>query len=141
MHGRKKAGEYAHGVYSDEGPSRHTRIGAARGFLRRHSVEVTVGQDQRSHQSPHIQGDANPAGRDLDPDGRPLACHGLVVGVRTVTAMRDAKLIISTGEYHDIHSVFVKAANFTPFILLKAAMIHKTDIKNNSKANQFPPPI
>lgn len=31
------------------------------------SVKVAVGENQRSHQSPHVQHDANPAGRDLHP--------------------------------------------------------------------------
>lgn len=46
------------------------------------SVKVSVDQDQRSHQRPHVQGDADPAGGDLHPHRWPLAGHGLVVGVR-----------------------------------------------------------
>lgn len=48
------------------------------------SVKVAVGKNQRSHQSPHVQHDANPAGRDLHPHRRPLAGHCLVSRIRTV---------------------------------------------------------
>lgn len=48
------------------------------------SVKVSVDQDQRSHQRPHVEGDTNPAGGDLHPHRRPLAGHGLVVGVGAV---------------------------------------------------------
>lgn len=47
------------------------------------SVEVPVDQDQRGHQGPHVETDADPAGEDLHPDRRPLAGHGLIGGVRT----------------------------------------------------------
>lgn len=46
------------------------------------SVKISVDQDQWSHQCPHIEGDANPAGGDLHPHRWPLAGHGLIVGVR-----------------------------------------------------------
>lgn len=46
------------------------------------SVEVAVGEDQRGHQGPHVQGDADPAGWNLHPHRRPLAGHHLVIGVR-----------------------------------------------------------
>lgn len=49
------------------------------------SVKVPVDQDQRSHQSPHVESDADPAGGDLDPHGGPLARHGFVVGVGAAT--------------------------------------------------------
>lgn len=45
------------------------------------SVKVSVDQDQWSHQCPHIQSDADPAGGDLHPHRWPLAGHGLVVRV------------------------------------------------------------
>lgn len=45
------------------------------------SVEVAVGEDERSHQGPHVQRDTDPSGRDLHPHRRPLASHCLVVGV------------------------------------------------------------
>lgn len=44
-------------------------------------VEVTVGEDQRGHQGPHVQRDADPAGGDLHPHRGPFAGHGLIVGV------------------------------------------------------------
>lgn len=46
------------------------------------SVKVSVDQDQGSHQRPHVEGDADPAGGDLHPHRGPLAGHGLVLGVR-----------------------------------------------------------
>lgn len=46
------------------------------------SVEVTVGEDQWSHQGPHVQRDADPARGDLHPHRGPLAGHGLIGGVR-----------------------------------------------------------
>lgn len=48
------------------------------------SVEVTVGEDQRSHQGPHIQRDADPAGGDLHPHRGPLAGHSLIIDVRAI---------------------------------------------------------
>lgn len=48
------------------------------------SFKISVDQNQRGHQRPHVQGNADPAGGDLDPHRRPLAGHGLVVGVRAV---------------------------------------------------------
>lgn len=44
-------------------------------------VEVAVGEDQRGHQGPHVQRDADPAGGDLHPHRGPFAGHGLIVGV------------------------------------------------------------
>lgn len=45
------------------------------------SVEVAVDEDQRGHQGPDVEGDADPAGGDLHPHRGPLARHGLVLGV------------------------------------------------------------
>ncbi len=52
------------------------------------SVEVTVDEDQWSHQGPHIQRDADPAGGDLHPHRGPLAGHRLIVGVRAIQLTR-----------------------------------------------------
>lgn len=47
-------------------------------------VKVTVCKNQRSNQSPDVQHDADPAGRDLHPDRWPLAGHCLVGRIRAV---------------------------------------------------------
>lgn len=47
-------------------------------------VEVAVGEDQRSHQGPHVKRDADPAGGDLHPHRWPFAGYGLIVGVGAV---------------------------------------------------------
>lgn len=44
-------------------------------------AEVSARQHQWSHQGPEIEGQAEPAGADLHPDGRHAGLHGLVVGV------------------------------------------------------------
>ena len=45
------------------------------------SAEVSVGQNQRSHQGPQEDGQAEPAGADLHPHGRHGALHRVVVRV------------------------------------------------------------
>lgn len=50
--------------------------------MRQRSVKISVDQNQRSHQCPHIESDADPAGGNLHPHRRPLTGDGLIVGVR-----------------------------------------------------------
>lgn len=44
-------------------------------------VEVPVGEHERGHQGPQVEGQAEPAGADLHPDGRHGGLHGVVVGL------------------------------------------------------------
>lgn len=74
-----------------------TLMKQSRSLDRSVSVKVPVDQDQRSHQGPHVETDADPAGEDLHPHRRPLAGHGLIGGVRaadtnpTQTSVRHTK--------------------------------------------------
>lgn len=43
------------------------------------SVKVSVDEDERSDQRPHVERHADPAGRDLHPHRRPPAGHRLVL--------------------------------------------------------------
>lgn len=51
-------------------------------------VKVTICKNQRSNQSPHIQHNANPAGRYLHPDRRPFAGHCLISRIRAVERIK-----------------------------------------------------
>lgn len=51
-------------------------------------VKVTICKNQRSNQSPHIQHNANPAGRYLHPHRWPFAGHCLISGIRTVERIK-----------------------------------------------------
>ena len=46
------------------------------------SAEVSVGEDERSHEGPGVEEEADPAGTDLDPHSWPLAGHALEVCIR-----------------------------------------------------------
>lgn len=59
------------------------------------SVKVPIDQDQWSHQCPHIECDADPAGGDLHPHRRPLAGDGLIVGVRAADTHKQSGLVDS----------------------------------------------
>lgn len=56
------------------------------------SVKIPVDQHQRSHQGPHVEGDADPAGADLHPHRGPPAAHGLVAGVRAAGTQEQVRL-------------------------------------------------
>lgn len=46
------------------------------------SAEVSTGDDERSHEGPNVEEEADPAGADLDPHCWPLAGQVLELGVR-----------------------------------------------------------
>ena len=50
--------------------------------LHRFLAEVSVGEHQRGHQGPQVEGQAQPAGADLHPDRWYGGLHGLIVGLR-----------------------------------------------------------
>lgn len=64
------------------------------------SVKVAVCKNQWSNQSPHVQHNANPAGRDLHPDRRPFAGHGLIRRIRTVEEGKEVICIFCFGVTH-----------------------------------------
>lgn len=69
---------------SEKGPHRRS-IAPTDGAL----VKISVDQDQRSHKSPHVQGNADPTGADLHPHRWPPAGHLLIVGVRAAVKEED----------------------------------------------------
>ena len=48
----------------------------------RGSAEVSIGDDEWSHEGPNVEEEADPAGADLDPHSWPLAGHTLELCVR-----------------------------------------------------------
>lgn len=44
-------------------------------------IEVSVGENQRRHQCPQVEGETEPTGADLHPHGRHGALHELEVSV------------------------------------------------------------
>lgn len=52
----------------------------------RASAEVSIGEDNWSHEGPDVEEEADPAGADLDPHSGPLAAHVLELCIRAVPA-------------------------------------------------------
>lgn len=48
----------------------------------RASAEVSIGEDNWSHEGPDVEEEADPAGADLDPHSGPLAAHVLELCIR-----------------------------------------------------------
>lgn len=66
------------------------------------SVKVPIDQDQWSHQCPHIECDADPAGGDLHPHRRPLAGDGLILGVRAIPVGEGHHDVERRKEQHEV---------------------------------------
>lgn len=64
-------------------------------------AEIPVREHQRSHQSPEIEAQADPAGADLHPDGWHAGLHGVVVSIRP----RESQETVSTGREASLFKV------------------------------------